>query len=249
MGHTAKVCHSKPKPSPQQSWPQANMTASDVGLSHGNWVLDSGATHHITSDLQNLSLPSDYTCNDDIIVGNGTGISISHTGFSTLHTPTTSFTLNNILCAPSIKKNLISVSQFCTQNNTSIEFFPHHFLMKDLSTRASMVRGWNRNNLYEWLTSTPPLDPPLISPQRLPCGINDLVIPLFPFIKRFLQVNNSLVPTLETLGFIVLLLLVIKATNYLLKFLLFNVMNLFKLFIQMFGVHLQLFPLINIIIT
>ncbi|KAJ0047753.1 hypothetical protein Pint_17090 [Pistacia integerrima] len=116
------------------------MTTSDVGTSNDNWVLDFGATHHITSDLQNLSMHSDYAGNDDIIVGNSTGISISHSGSSTLTTPTTTITLNNILCAP-IKKNLVSVSQFCNQNNTSVEFFPHHFLVKDLSTGASLYKA------------------------------------------------------------------------------------------------------------
>ena len=47
-------------------------------------------------------------------------------------------------------------SQFCIQNYTSIEFFPNHFLVKDLSTGASLVQGWNRNNLYECPSHLPP---------------------------------------------------------------------------------------------
>ena len=99
---------------------------------------------------------SDYTSDEDIIVGNGKGIPITHTGSSTLPSPTNTFSLNNILCAPKIKNNLISVSQFCRQNNTSIEFFPYRFLVKDLKTQASLVRGRSKNNLYEWPVSTVP---------------------------------------------------------------------------------------------
>lgn len=52
------------------------------------------------------------------------------------------------------KKNLLSVSQFSSQNNASIEFFPHHFLVKDLSTGASLVQGRNRGYIYEWPRTT-----------------------------------------------------------------------------------------------
>ena len=38
----------------------------------------------MTSDLQNLSLHSDSTGHNDIMIGDGTGLPITHTGFSTL---------------------------------------------------------------------------------------------------------------------------------------------------------------------
>lgn len=104
------MCRSRPKPNHPQSWPQAHLTTGAPSASNGNWVLDSGATHHIASDLHNLSMHSNYVGNEDVVVGDGTGIPISHTGSFTLTAPNTTFTLNNILCAPSIKQNLISVS-------------------------------------------------------------------------------------------------------------------------------------------
>lgn len=82
------------------------------------------------------------------MVGNGKSISITHIESSTLGSPTTSFQLNNFLCASQIKQNILSVSQFCTHNNTSIELFPDYILEKDLSTGASLVRGRNRGNIY-----------------------------------------------------------------------------------------------------
>ena len=69
---------------------------------------------------------SNYVGTEDVVVGNGNGngngngISISHVDSSSLNSHITSFTLDNVLCAPLMKKNLISVSQFCKQNNTSI---------------------------------------------------------------------------------------------------------------------------------
>ena len=69
-----------------------------------------------------------------------------HTGSSKL----SNFLLSNILCVPSMKQNLISVSQFYHSNNTSIEFYPSFFLVKDLTAGAPLIRGPSKNNVYEW---------------------------------------------------------------------------------------------------
>ena len=46
--------------------------------------MHSGASHRVTSDLQNMSLHSEYHGSDDIMIGNGTSLHITHTGFTTL---------------------------------------------------------------------------------------------------------------------------------------------------------------------
>ncbi|CAL1361358.1 unnamed protein product [Linum trigynum] len=38
------------------------------------WLMDSAASHHVTADLGNLSLYSDYTGPDELVVGNGSGL-------------------------------------------------------------------------------------------------------------------------------------------------------------------------------
>ena len=88
------------------------------------------------------------------MIGDGKGIPITHIGSTSLDSPTSTFRFNDVLCAPHIKQNLISVSQFCSQNKASIEFFPDFFLVKDLSTGESLVRGRNRGNIYEWPTTS-----------------------------------------------------------------------------------------------
>ncbi|KAL5739025.1 hypothetical protein ACOSP7_027949 [Xanthoceras sorbifolium] len=44
------------------------------------WYTDSGATNHVTSNLNNLHLPTKYKGNDRLAVGNGQQLQISHTG-------------------------------------------------------------------------------------------------------------------------------------------------------------------------
>jgi len=154
QGHSVKRC---PRVRPVISTaPIANYTAT-ASPKPPNWLLDSAASHHVTDDLNNLSLTSAYEGSDAIVIGDGTGLQITHAGHATLPTPSKDFALFNVLCVPSIKKNLLSVSQFCKTNNTSIEFFPAYFLVKDLRTRATLIRGWNTNDVYVWPESLSPL--------------------------------------------------------------------------------------------
>ncbi|KAK3212485.1 hypothetical protein Dsin_017191 [Dipteronia sinensis] len=69
-GHSAKTCRSRGQPSSHSYRPEANFTDKELSSHNNNWVLDSGATHHITSDLHNLSMHSDYVGNEDVVVGN-----------------------------------------------------------------------------------------------------------------------------------------------------------------------------------
>jgi hypothetical protein len=57
-----------------------------------NWYPDSGATHHVTSDLANLNIHAEeYQGSEQIRVGNGTSLPIHHIGTTQLSTPTTTF--------------------------------------------------------------------------------------------------------------------------------------------------------------
>ncbi|RZS00422.1 hypothetical protein BHM03_00030122 [Ensete ventricosum] len=49
-----------------------------------NWIVESGTSHHITSDLQNLSIHNEYGGNEDIIISDDNEISITHTSSITL---------------------------------------------------------------------------------------------------------------------------------------------------------------------
>ncbi|RZR80952.1 hypothetical protein BHM03_00007073 [Ensete ventricosum] len=75
--------------------------------------MDSEASFHITSDLQNLSLHNSYGGNDDIIIGDGKQLPITHNGSTILNLHTLNFILDNVLYTPHIKQNLISISQLC----------------------------------------------------------------------------------------------------------------------------------------
>lgn len=87
QGHSARRC---PQLQPAVTTPphntlfrpwqlRANMAVSSP-YNATNWLLDSGATQHITSDLNNLSLHQPYQGSDDVMIVDGSSLDISHTG-------------------------------------------------------------------------------------------------------------------------------------------------------------------------
>lgn len=113
------------------------------------WLLDSGASHHVTIDLANLSLHYPYDGTDEIVIVDGTGLPISHTGLTQLSSSTTTFALSNVLYVPTMHKNIISISKFCEENNVVIEFSPLFFCVKDLQTGATLLIEPSRDGVYE----------------------------------------------------------------------------------------------------
>ena len=71
-----------------------------------------------------------------IIVGNGATLPVVGTGFSIFPGP---FRLNNVLIAPDIIKNLLSVRKFTTDNSVSVEFDPLGVSVKDLHSKDTLL--------------------------------------------------------------------------------------------------------------
>ena len=101
----------------------------------------------------NLNLHNPYDGLDDVVIGDGTGLHITHSGSISLSTPSRSFTLQNVLCVPNVKRNLISISQFCKSNKTFVEFLPSSFHVKDLQTGAILIHDHTKDGVYEWPTN------------------------------------------------------------------------------------------------
>ena len=95
-GHTTKNC------AKLQSRPTANCTTSSAPL-NGKWLLDSAASHNITSDLANLCIHSEYDGQDEVVLGDGTGLQVANIGSTTISSPFHSFTLKETLLPYLIK--------------------------------------------------------------------------------------------------------------------------------------------------
>ena len=124
--HTAKTCYKLHGYPSNHSCRQANTVNKDSG-SEPFWLLDYGSSHHVTRDLANLTLAHDYIGNDKLVVVNGKGLTMNHSGSTSLPTSSSLIHLNNVLYVPDISQNLLSVFQLCQSNFVFIEFFPWHF--------------------------------------------------------------------------------------------------------------------------
>lgn len=128
-------------PTPLLPWLQAILRRSSLVPQHGRH-----SPH--TFDLANLSVRSDYQGGDTVHVGNGQGLSISHTGSSTLHTPSSSFHLQNIIRCPSVSSNLLSVQKFSKDNYCYFCFEANGFIVKDKTSGRTLFCGQIENGLY-----------------------------------------------------------------------------------------------------
>ena len=156
FGHTALQCWYRfnsdyqPKDSKHSTSnnPQA-MTATSATIGDTSWFLDTGATHYLTSDLNNLTIHNPFTRSDKVIVGDGKGLSIANIGKFSLASSNGSLVFNDVLHVPSITTNLVSVQRFCSDNGTFIEFHPSHFVVKDQKTRLALLQGKIEKGLYK----------------------------------------------------------------------------------------------------
>lgn len=87
------------------------------------WLPDSGATIHLTKDVIVLGKSKVYDGSDKVMVGDDTMLPIEKAGNIILDTNTCQFYLDDILCVPTIKHNLLSIAKFIKDNKVYVEFF------------------------------------------------------------------------------------------------------------------------------
>ena len=139
MHHTQPFWQS---PSTTPSW------SHNQAPSNTTWVSDTRATNHFTPDLHNLNHPMDYQGSDQVSLGNGTGLPITHIGHSQLKAFSHIFNLRKILHVPSMRTNLLSVNKFYRDNKCSFYFDATKFSIQDLSSGRTLYKGSSKDGLY-----------------------------------------------------------------------------------------------------
>jgi histone deacetylase 1/2 len=61
---------------------RSSNAASSSQSDPAHWLIDSGATDHLTHDMERLNVHKRYNGRDQVQVTNGAGLSISHIGHS-----------------------------------------------------------------------------------------------------------------------------------------------------------------------
>ena len=150
MGYTDKNC-------PKMSSPDftANCAASSQGKNH-KCLVDLATSHNMITDLSNLSINSEYDGTDEVVIGDGLGLPVSHIGSLSFASSNRVFHLHDTLCVPTIQKNLISVHHFTKHNNVYLEFYPTYFLVKDRITGVILLKGECEDGVYPFSEHLPP---------------------------------------------------------------------------------------------
>jgi len=166
FGHTAPQCsHLQQRGYGQQH--SANLALHN-STGTADWFPDTGANQHVTPDLATLTASEPYNGNDNLHVGDGKGLSISHIGHTKIYNPHRSFTLSNVLHVLAITKPLLSVQKFYLDNNVYFEFHPFLFYVKDLNTNEVLLSGQSKDGLYT-LSRFRSSVPSIPQPYWFPC--------------------------------------------------------------------------------
>ena len=109
------------------------------------WVIDSGATDHMTSNSNLFTMVQSHPSTSTVILADGSTSCVL--GLGTLHL-TPLITLTSVMSLPQFSFNLIYVSKLTHTINCSISFFPNYYLIQDLSTKRIIGRRRKSEGLY-----------------------------------------------------------------------------------------------------
>ena len=157
-GHLALECYHRNNYAYQESPPPPSLAAmtaqteidqnegtlADNGHgfdSNDQWIIDTGATHHMTANINNLNQAIPYLGDEQITVSNGEKLKVSHIGSSIVPTCENSLLLKSVLYVPRITVNLLSVKKLCKDNGCWFICDDVVFFIQDKETRVILYHG------------------------------------------------------------------------------------------------------------
>lgn len=108
------------------------------------WIIDSGATAHMTFDSKLVHTVNPST-QSYVTIADGSAAPIIGEGPVAL---TDTLNLDIVLVVPSLDYNLLSVTQLTVALNCVVVFWPHYCVFKDIQTRRTIGYGIRKGKLY-----------------------------------------------------------------------------------------------------
>ena len=125
-----------------------------ISSSSSEWVIDSGATDHMTSNSSLFSTFQSQPSPSTVTLADGSHSCVLGSG---IIVPAPSIPLTSVLRSPNFIFNLMSVSKLTRTLKCYISFFPDFCRFQDLMTKRIISRGLESGGLYI-------LDPTIIIP-------------------------------------------------------------------------------------
>jgi len=121
-------------------------TALTVSKKHSSpWIIDSGASDHMTGDATLLNEYNQCTNNSTVCIADGSSSQVKGTGLSRL---LRDMILNSILHVPNLDCNLLSISKLTRDLNCVAKFFPHLCIFQDLDMGKKIGSAKMCSGLY-----------------------------------------------------------------------------------------------------
>ena len=132
-------------------------SARSLSQQSQDWIIDSGATDHIVSSPKFFDKSSSKS--SFVNLPNGSSVGITSVGSIELNS---NLPINNVLCVPSFRVNLLSVSKLTRQLHCTILFHPDFCVLQDLATKKVIGIGKHHNGLY-YLSQNTAVQPPPVT--------------------------------------------------------------------------------------
>jgi hypothetical protein len=123
----------------------AFMTALEIGSFHNLWVIDSGATDHMSNKLTNFSDFSILSTPAFVSVANGKGAPVKGKGKMKL---LSHIVESDVLYVPFFPFQLLSVKRLTSSLNCEVIFSPYKVIFQDLVTKKMIGEGFHLHGLY-----------------------------------------------------------------------------------------------------
>lgn len=121
------------------------MSALEISYLHDFWIVDSGATHHISNKFTRLCDFHPCSTPSFVSVANGKGAPIKGKGKMNLVSENIS---SDVLYVPSFPFQLLSVKKLTSSLNCEVLFTPSKVIFQDLVTKKMIGEGFLINGLY-----------------------------------------------------------------------------------------------------
>uniref|UniRef100_A0A803KUW9 GAG-pre-integrase domain-containing protein n=1 Tax=Chenopodium quinoa TaxID=63459 RepID=A0A803KUW9_CHEQI len=109
------------------------------------WIIDSGASDHMTGNLDNMLNVVKSINEPKINMPTGHTASISHIGNVRLEN---GLSLKNVLYVPSFKHNLLSVKKLLQDSKCRVQFYAEYCIIEELQSSVVKGIGVIKNGLY-----------------------------------------------------------------------------------------------------
>ncbi|KAK9682189.1 hypothetical protein RND81_10G056600 [Saponaria officinalis] len=144
------------------------ITCNHVNMSENIWVIDSGASDHMSTSLKGMKHVRVLKNKLKITLPNGQTTLVTHMGSIYLRN---GVKLCNVLVVPAFNQNLLSVQKLVRDNHCVVTFFKENCVIQDHKTMETKELGKALNGLYyfdnkdEEKESTIPRDSTFVNPK------------------------------------------------------------------------------------